>query len=59
MAMNDYRDVYVSACGRVFESRRSGRDHERFCHACLVEIHNERLEDFEDHDHDEEEEDED
>ena len=49
----DYRDVYVAACGQVFPNHTLGRNHERTCRACLIEIHNENREDFEDHYEDE------
>jgi len=32
--LNDYRDVYVAACGQVFANHYSGQQHERYCEAC-------------------------
>jgi hypothetical protein len=35
--VNDYRDIYVAACGEVCTSWATGKDHERHCPRCAVE----------------------
>ena len=36
--VNDYRDVYVAACGQVCTSWETGKLHERSCCLCAGEL---------------------
>lgn len=36
--VNDYRDIYVAACGKDFPSWEEGKVHERHCSMCAGEL---------------------
>lgn len=41
MALRDYSDVYVAACGEPFPSRWEGLRHERSCPYCQAALRGE------------------
>ena len=49
MIGRDHTDIYITACGEPFDSRRSGVRHEKHCHECrqtIAEDHNPKADGF-------------